>query len=213
MKDSSQVINNFADRVTQAGVVGIVRAASAHQGLETARVLLHAGLDVVEVSLVTPDAVNVISTLVQEYPQCLIGAGTVMELDQARRCTEAGARLLLSPTLEPAVMAHAADAAVLAIPGVNTPTECVSAVRQGARLIKLFPASTWSPTSMSDLRSALPDLRLVPTGGVRLDDAQSWYAAGAAALGIGSALTAGDPQRCSERVDRLRVAMVKARSR
>lgn len=213
MTDSSQFINDLADRVTQAGVIGIVRSPSADEGLETARALLDAGLDVVEVSLVTPDAVKVIAALVKEHPQCLIGAGTVMELDQALRCTEVGARLLLSPTLEPAVMAHAANAAVLAIPGVNTPTECVSARRQGARLIKLFPASTWSPTSMSDLRSALPDLRLVPTGGVRLDDAQSWYAAGAAALGIGSALTAGDLHRCSERVDRLRVAIAHARSR
>ncbi len=170
-------------------------------------------MDVVEVSLVTPDAISVIRTLVDAYPEAAVGAGTVLTVAQARSCIDAGARLLVSPTIEPEVLATAKAYGVLAIPGGNTPTECLTAVRLGAPLIKLFPASTWSPPSLADLRSSLPALRLVPTGGVRITDAAAWYRAGAAALGIGSALTSGTPEDCRDRIRQLRTALRGARDR
>ena len=211
MSDLVQFSTDAVDRVTEAGVIGIVRSPTPELGLSSARALLEAGLDVVEVSLVTPGAVDVIARLVQEYPASLVGAGTVMDRNEAMACVESGARLLVSPTLEPEVLAYAAEVGVLAIPGANTPTECMTAVRLGSPLVKLFPASTWSPASIADLRSSLPDLRLVPTGGVKLGDAQNWFAAGATALGIGSALTSGTLEECRTRVQQLHRAMAAAR--
>lgn len=210
MSDRVQLVTDSAGRVAAAGVIGIVRSPTPELGLSSARALLEAGLDVVEVSLVTPDAVAVIARLAAEYPAALVGAGTVLDRHEAKACVDAGARLLVSPTVEPEVIAYAAEVGVLAIPGANTPTECLTAVRLGSPLVKLFPASTWSPASIGDLRSSLPALRLVPTGGVKLEDAQKWYAAGATALGIGSALTSGTLNDCRIRVQQLHQAMAAA---
>lgn len=210
MSNSVQV-GSVAERITATGVIGIVRSASGEQALHAARTLLDAGLDVVEISLVTPEALAVIASLVQDYPDALVGAGTVLTGAGAQDCIRAGARLLVSPIVDEQVIATAADAGVLSVPGANTPTECVSAVRLGSPLVKLFPASTWSPASVADLLSSLPALRLVPTGGVRIADAASWYAAGATALGIGSALTSGTPDESRARVRELRQALLSRR--
>lgn len=201
-----QVRTGLAARVAAAGVIGIVRSATAEQGLTAARTLLEAGLDVVEISLVTPDALSIITTLVESHPDALVGAGTVVDRAEAQDCVSAGARLLVSPIVDEHVISYAAETGVLAIPGANTPTECMAAVRLGSPLVKLFPASTWSPASVADLLSSLPALRLVPTGGVRIADAQTWFASGAAALGIGSALTSGTPAECRDRVRELQRA-------
>lgn len=207
MSNSVHVGSRIAERVAAAGVIGIVRSATPGQAMTAARTLLDAGLDIVEISLVTPDAIAVIATLIEAYPHALVGAGTVVTRTEAHDCVDAGARLLVSPIVDEDVIDYAGRAGVLAIPGANTPTECMSAVRLGAPLIKLFPASTWSPASVADLLSSLPALRLVPTGGVRIADAQGWYAAGATALGIGSALTSGTPDECRDRVEELRRAV------
>ena len=211
MSELARLRVDLPERVQAAGVVAIVRTATAGAGLATSRILLDAGMDVVEVSLVTPGALDVITTLVGEYPDQLVGAGTVMTGEQAKACIDAGARLLVSPTIEPHVLEVAQSIGVLAIPGANTPTECVTAARLGAPLIKLFPASTWSPASVADLRSSLPDLRLIPTGGIRLADAVDWYRAGVAALGIGSALTSGTAAQCRDRARQLQESMARAR--
>ena len=206
MSNPTQGVADLAGRVTATGVIGIVRSATAEQGLTAARTLLDAGLDVVEISLVTPDAVAIIAALIELYPAALVGAGTVVDRQEAQDCIRAGARLLVSPIVDQQVIAAAVEADVLAVPGANTPTECLTAVRLGAPLVKLFPASTWTPAAVADLLSALPALRLVPTGGVRIADAQTWYDAGAVALGIGSALTSGTPAECADRLRALQLA-------
>lgn len=195
------------ERISSAGIIGIVRSANRERAMETAERLLDAGLDVVEISLVTPDALAVITALAENHPQAVIGAGTVLTRAEAHDCVLAGAKLLVSPIVDEQVIRYGAKAGVLAIPGANTPTECIAAVRLGSPLVKLFPASTWSPASVTDLLSSLPALRLVPTGGVRIADAAAWYAAGATALGIGHALASGTPSEASARMQELRQAV------
>jgi len=184
-------------------VVGIVRATSADEAGTMARACLATGLDVVEISLTTPDALDAIRTIAHEYPQALIGAGTVLDASSARAATLAGARFVVSPSLHREVIETAHRHGASAIPGVATPTEAVAALSAGADAIKLFPASQWSPKSFRDMRAALPQVPFVPTGGVTPATAPEWIAAGAIAVGMGASLTAGTPREAATRVREL----------
>jgi 2-dehydro-3-deoxyphosphogluconate aldolase/(4S)-4-hydroxy-2-oxoglutarate aldolase len=109
----------------------------------------------------------------------------------------------VAPTLDVEVVRQARRAGVLAVPGTATPTESLAAVLAGARLVKLFPASLWSPRAVRDVLAAMPELPLVPTGGIGLDDVAAWWKHGAVAVGLGSALSRGSTQDVAERVARL----------
>jgi len=167
-------------------VVGIVRRASAREAHDDARELLGVGLSVVEVSLTTPRAIDIIARLARDTPA--IGAGTVLDVADVERVADAGAGFIVSPILDWDVVAAARRRGLVAIPAALTPTEMVSAVRAGADLVKVFPASTWTPRAVRDVLAALPDLPLMPTGGISRDDAGEWIRAGAVAVGMGSAL-------------------------
>ncbi|MFC4948210.1 bifunctional 4-hydroxy-2-oxoglutarate aldolase/2-dehydro-3-deoxy-phosphogluconate aldolase [Pseudonocardia sp. GCM10023141] len=177
--------------VAEQGVVAIVRERSGPAALERAMALVDAGVRVVEVSLTTPDALPTITALAAAAgDRALVGAGTVVDVDQARQAVAAGARFLVAPVLCEQVIAYAAASGVGVLPGAATPTEMLAAHRAGADLVKVFPATTWTPRALADVLVALPHLRLVPTGGVGLADAPEWVRHGAVAVGIGSALTA-----------------------
>ncbi len=180
--------------VREQRVVAIVRERSADAALERATALVDAGVRVVEVSLTTPDALGAIVELVGVAGErAVVGAGTVLDADDAERAIGAGARFLVAPTLSVAVIELAVAADIAVVPGAATPTEMLAAHRAGADFVKVFPASVWSPRALADLLAALPQLQLVPTGGVGLDTAPDWIRAGAAAVGMGSALsTAAD---------------------
>lgn len=167
-------------------VVGIVRRDRAADAYNDAKALLNAGLSIVEVSLTTPRAVDVITKLARDTPA--IGAGTVLTVDEVDLVADAGAGFVVAPILDFEVVAAARRRGLVTMPAAFTPTEMVSAVRAGADLVKVFPASAWSPGSIRDVLAALPDLALLPTGGIGLDDARDWISAGAVAVGMGSAL-------------------------
>jgi 2-dehydro-3-deoxyphosphogluconate aldolase/(4S)-4-hydroxy-2-oxoglutarate aldolase len=179
--------------VRQERVVGIVRRARAQQAHDDARELLAAGLSVVEISLTTPRAVDIIAKLSRDTPA--IGAGTVLSVEDVDRVADAGAGFVVSPILDWDVVAAARRRGLVAIPAALTPTEMVSAVRAGADLVKVFPASTWTPRAIRDVLAALPELPLMPTGGIGLADAGEWIRAGALAVGMGSALTGVTPEQ------------------
>ncbi|SFE29263.1 2-dehydro-3-deoxyphosphogluconate aldolase / (4S)-4-hydroxy-2-oxoglutarate aldolase [Actinopolyspora alba] len=189
--------------IAEHGVVGIVRAADARSARRRATACLNAGLEVLEVSLTTSGATTVLRELRDEYPNALLGAGTVLDATSARLAVDAGARFLVSPSLHDEVIStgHRYGAAVL--PGVDTPSELVRALEAGADAIKLFPASRWTPESMRDVLAALPQAPLVPTGGVSVDRAPDWIANGAVAVGMGSALSEGDQAEATERISGL----------
>jgi 2-dehydro-3-deoxyphosphogluconate aldolase/(4S)-4-hydroxy-2-oxoglutarate aldolase len=179
--------------VRQERVVGIVRRDKASDAYDDARALLSAGLSVVEVSLTTPRALDVIAKLARDTPA--MGAGTVLTVDQVEQAADAGAGFVVSPILDFEVVAAARRRGLVAVPAAFTPTEMVSAVRTGADLVKVFPVSIWTPGAVRDILAALPGLPLLPTGGVGLADARDWIKAGAIAVGMGGALRGITPDR------------------
>jgi len=190
--------------ITAQRVVAIVRAREATVAAATVRQLFRAGLRAVEVSLVTPDALQVIEELAHDTPAgTYLGAGTVLNARQARECAGAGAAFLVAPTMRAEVIGAGHDHGLAVIPGACTPTEMVDAVDAGADLVKLFPATQWSVASVRDLRASLPALPLVPTGGMTPETATDWLRAGCVAVGMGSALTAGPPDELEARVGSL----------
>ncbi|RJQ68518.1 bifunctional 4-hydroxy-2-oxoglutarate aldolase/2-dehydro-3-deoxy-phosphogluconate aldolase [Pseudonocardiaceae bacterium YIM PH 21723] len=179
-------------RIADAKIVGILRTATAVQAVSTARALLDGGLRVVEVSLVTPDALEAIRELSTVEGDVLIGAGTVLDEASARLAIEADARFLVAPTVNEAVIACGNRYGAPVLAGAQTPTEAVRAVEAGAALVKLFPAETLGPAYLKSVRAALPQIGFVPTGGVGADNIADWFAAGAVAVGVGGSLTQGD---------------------
>lgn len=181
-------------------LIAIVRERSAEDALRTGRRLLASGIRCVEVSLVTPGATQVIAELRRhrdglaqsDQEPAFIGVGTVLSLEALAESRVAGAEFVVTPNLDESVVRACVSAGVAVYPGVLSPTEALQARRWGADAIKLFPASTWTPAALRDLLGALPDLPMIPTGGITLERAADWIAAGAVAVGMGSALSRGD---------------------
>ncbi|NRQ37064.1 bifunctional 4-hydroxy-2-oxoglutarate aldolase/2-dehydro-3-deoxy-phosphogluconate aldolase [Nonomuraea sp. NN258] len=197
--------------VTEQRVFGIVRSDTPERAVAAAEAVLDAGLKAVEVALTTPRALTAVARLTEQRPGALIGAGTVLDAAAARAAVEAGARFLVSPNLDAGVIRAGHRYGVPVFPGVSTPSEMVRALEEGADALKIFPASTVSPSWLRDVRAALPQVPAIPTGGVTIDNAPDWIAAGAVACGMGSALTSGGAQEAGERVAALLAKLAQAR--
>ncbi len=173
--------------LAQARFVPVVRAPSADLAVRAGRALVRGGCRVVEVTFTTPGAEMAIARLVADG--IATGAGTVLDAATARRALDAGATFLVSPHLAPEVLAAAADRGVLAIPGALTPTEILAAQAAGAEVVKIFPAeAVGGPRYLKLVGDPLPGIRFFPTGGVTLENAQDYLAAGAIAVGVASSL-------------------------
>jgi 2-dehydro-3-deoxyphosphogluconate aldolase / (4S)-4-hydroxy-2-oxoglutarate aldolase len=181
-------------RIRARRVVAILRCSEPER---VGTAVIEGGVDVVEVPLGVPGAVAAISSLSTAFPSALVGAGTVMSAADAARALDAGARFLLSPVLRPEVVAAAHARAAAAVPGAFTPTEIDACTRAGADLVKLFPADRLTPADLRVLLAALPDARLLPTGGIGAANAAEWLDTGAVAVGVGGALTR-QPERAGE---------------
>ncbi|WP_369202731.1 bifunctional 4-hydroxy-2-oxoglutarate aldolase/2-dehydro-3-deoxy-phosphogluconate aldolase [Streptomyces sp. PU-14G] len=197
--------------ITAQRAFGIVRAATPGEAVTAAGTVLDAGLDAVEVALTTPQAVRALDELTAARPAALIGAGSVLDEAAARAAVEAGARFLVSPSLHREVLRTGHRYGVPVFPGVASPTEIVRALEEGADALKLFPASAVAPSWVRDVRAALPQAPLIPTGGVTVETAPEWIAAGAVACGLGSALTSGGHEAAGARVPALLDALARAR--
>jgi 2-dehydro-3-deoxyphosphogluconate aldolase/(4S)-4-hydroxy-2-oxoglutarate aldolase len=179
-----------AARIVQTGIVPVVRASSADQALAAAEAVCAGGVPIVEVAMTVPGALEVIAKLAKTVGQeVLLGAGTVLNPASARRCIDAGAQFLISPGFDLETVTFAAGQGVLMIAGALTPTEVITAWNAGSDLVKVFPCGPVGGASyIKALRAPLPDIPLVPTGGVNLNTAADFIRAGAAALGIGGEL-------------------------
>jgi 2-dehydro-3-deoxyphosphogluconate aldolase/(4S)-4-hydroxy-2-oxoglutarate aldolase len=177
------------DRLFERRVVAVLRASSAEHLPAVAEVLVESGVDAVEVTLTTPGAVDALHDLAERLGDAaLVGAGTVLDEQQAVETIAAGARFLISPIVDQAVLRTGLAASVPVFPAALTPTEFALALRAGAGLVKLFPASTVGPAYLRALRGPFPDLRAMPTGGVSIESVPDWLAAGAAVVGLGGPL-------------------------
>jgi len=189
---SSAAVEHLGD----TRVVVVVRA-SRTSGISTlAGALAEAGLDIFEVTMTTPGALDCIEEIRAKHPRILVGAGTVLDIGTAQRALDVGAQFIVSPTLDTGVVELAKDHGVLAIPGALTPTEAFTAWSTGVDVVKIFPASLGGPAYIRALVGPLPDLRFLPTGGVTASTATDYLEAGAFAVCLGTSfLDAGALER------------------
>ncbi len=176
-------------RILEGGIVAVVRAESGESLIKVVRALAEGGVTAAEITFTVPDAVEVIRQVRQEIGDAIVlGAGTVLDPETARAALLAGAEYIVSPivNLDVIRLCRRYDKAVM--PGAFTPTEVVAAWEAGADVIKVFPADIGGPAYLKALRGPLPQIRLMPTGGVDLNTAESFLKAGACCLGIGSSL-------------------------
>jgi 2-dehydro-3-deoxyphosphogluconate aldolase/(4S)-4-hydroxy-2-oxoglutarate aldolase len=178
------------DRIVQVGIVPVVRASSAREALIAAQAVCEGGIPIVEITMTVPGAVEVIRDLAKSNSAgVLLGAGTVLDAETARRCRDAGAQFLVSPALNTETIEFAVKEQMLMMAGALTPTEIVKAWKAGADFVKVFPCGQVGGAKyIKALKGPLPQIPLVPTGGVDLSTAAEFLEAGAEALGIGSEL-------------------------
>jgi 2-dehydro-3-deoxyphosphogluconate aldolase/(4S)-4-hydroxy-2-oxoglutarate aldolase len=175
--------------IRETGVIAIMRAQSSAQLIAAADAIKEGGVRVIEVTMTTPGALGVIEEATKRYGKdVLFGAGTVLDAETARSAILAGAGFIVAPTLNLEVIALCNRYSVPVIPGCYTPTEMLTAWEAGADMIKLFPASVGGPSLIKAIRAPLPQLEIVPVGGVNLNTAAEFIRNGAAALGVGGSL-------------------------
>lgn len=181
-------------RLREVGIIPIIRASSADAVVPVAEALLHAGLPVCEITMTVPNAIEAIGAVAKRFPgKVLVGAGTVTDAETARRAVDAGAEFIVTPCLVPDVIEAAHRANVAVLPGALTPSEVFEAFRLGGDMVKVFPAqSVGGAAYLRALRGPFPDIPLVPTGGVTLENMAELFRAGAAAVGVGSELISKD---------------------
>ena len=190
--------------ILERRMVAIVRAGTAEAALQIAEACIAGGITALEVAFTTPDTLDVIKTLRQRHgADVMLGAGTVLDPETARQAILAGAQFIISPSVNVDTIRLCQRYQVLAMPGVMTPTEIVTALEAGADIIKIFPAEVFGPAYIKALRAPLPQAPLMPTGGVSVENLAAWFDNGALAVGIGSSLTGpaanGDYQAVTER--------------
>lgn len=151
--------------------------------------LLAGGVSAIEITMTVPGAVGIIEALAADLPEgAVLGAGTVLDAQTAREVARAGASFVVSPVFDSRIIDATHEMGAVSLPGCYSPTEIFTATRAGADIVKVFPAGGLGPSFIRDVLAPLPDLKLLPTGGVTLANAADWIRAGAVAVGIGSAL-------------------------
>jgi 2-dehydro-3-deoxyphosphogluconate aldolase/(4S)-4-hydroxy-2-oxoglutarate aldolase len=177
------------EQIGAAGVVAVIRLKDPTKLRAVVDAIADGGVRALEVTMTVPGAVDVIRALAPEMPGgFLLGAGTVLDAETSKRVIDAGAQFVVSPVFRRSVIDACHKRGVAALPGCFTPTEILDAWEAGADIVKVFPATALGPQFFKDIHGPLPDVRLMPTGGVTLDNAGDWIRAGAYAVGVGTAL-------------------------
>ena len=192
--------------IERVGLIPVLRAKSIAQGRAVVKAMIAGGINIVEVTMTVPGAVDLLKELKKEYgSDLLLGSGTVTTADQAQATIDAGAEFVVSPSLHPEVIAVTKKNNKVSCPGALTPTEAITAWNAGADYVKIFPCSAVGGASyLKSLLAPFPHLKIIPTGGVTLQTAEGFIKAGARALGVGSdlvnlgAVDAGKPETITE---------------
>jgi 2-dehydro-3-deoxyphosphogluconate aldolase/(4S)-4-hydroxy-2-oxoglutarate aldolase len=175
--------------IQELGIVAVIRLRDAAKLRGVVDALADGGVRALEVTMTVPNAVALIRELAPTMPEgFILGAGTVNDAATVNAVVDAGARYVVSPVFRREVIRACHDRGVAVAPGCFTPTEILDAHDAGADIIKVFPATALGPQYIKDVRAPLPQVKLMPTGGVTLDNAGDWIRAGAVAVGVGSAL-------------------------
>lgn len=172
-----------------SGIVAVIRIADPERVPDVVAALVEADIRTLEVTMTVPGAIDHIRRTAATLPAgFVLGAGTVVDADTVHRAVDAGASFIVSPVYRRSVVDAALERGVAIAPGCLTPTEILDAWDNGAQLVKVFPATSVGPGYLKDLHGPMPQLKLVPTGGVTVDNAGDWIAAGATAVGVGTSL-------------------------
>jgi len=194
------------ETLERVGLIPVLRAKSIDQGRKVVDAMIAGGVTVVEVTMTVPGAIDLIKQLKKDFgDELLLGSGTVTTADQCQATIDAGAEFVVSPSLHPAVIATTKKNGKVSCPGALTPTEAITAWNEGADYLKIFPCSALGGASyLKSLLAPFPHLKIIPTGGVTLQTAESFLRAGAQALGVGgdlvnlAAVEAGHPETITE---------------
>ncbi|WP_263385379.1 bifunctional 4-hydroxy-2-oxoglutarate aldolase/2-dehydro-3-deoxy-phosphogluconate aldolase [Granulicella arctica] len=204
------------ETLREIGLVPVLRAESHSKALALATAIAAGGVTVLEITMTIPGAMHVMRRLAEERPDILIGAGTVLDPETARMCILEGAKFIVSPALNVKTIEMCQRYSIAVLPGALTPTEIVTAWEAGADVIKVFPANAMGGAKyLKSIKAPLPQVELIPTGGVTLDTATEFLAAGSFALGVGAdlvdakAMADGKPELITETA-RKYLAIVKA---
>lgn len=212
------VTTTVMERLADAGVVAIVRAGSSEHVSTVAATLIDCGIDCLELTMTTPDALATLGRLREAHPGACLGVGTVTDAARAAAAIEAGAEFLVSPNLDREAISRAVAHGVPMLAGALTPTEVLAAHRAGAAAVKVFPISNVGGVAyIKALRGPFPEIPLAPTGGVAIEDIQSYLRAGCICVGLGSPLlgdaaSGGSLDDLAERTKRVIDAVAKVRS-
>ena len=177
-------------QIKEVGIIPVVRATTADEAIRAIDAIREGGIGVLEITMTVPNAITVIEQVTTRFgTHALVGAGTVLDVETAKSCISAGAKFIVSPSLNLETIAFCREQDVAVMPGALTPTEVVNAWTAGADFVKVFPAGAVGGASyLKALKAPLPHIELVPTGGVSLTTAADFIHAGAAALGVGTDL-------------------------
>ena len=183
--------HTLAQALAQLPLIAILRGLTPAEAPAIGEALVRSGFAIIEVPLNSPEPFKSITALTRQFPQTLIGAGTVLNVQQVKEVHAAGGRLVVAPNFNPAVVAQALALNMVVLPGVATPTEAFAALDAGAHGLKLFPAEMITPATVKALRAVLPKTAaLMPVGGITPDNMAAYLAVGASGFGLGSALYA-----------------------
>jgi len=176
--------------IRETGVIPVVRATTADEAMRAIDAIREGGISVLEITMTVPGAIKLIEEVTKRYGNdALVGAGTVLDPETASACISSGAKFIVSPALNLETIARCRELDIAVMPGALTPTEVVQAWNAGADFVKVFPAGAVGGASyLKSLKAPLPQIELVPTGGVSLKTAADFIRAGAAALGVGADL-------------------------
>jgi len=197
--------------IEDIGIIPVVRASTHEHALKAASAVSAGGIPIVEITMTVPGAIDVIRELRKSMDaSVLIGAGTVLDAKTAAKCVEAGAEFIVSPGFNRATVRYAKREGILVMAGGLTPNEVITAWNAGSDYVKVFPCgNVGGPSYIRALKAALPQIPMVPTGGVSAATAAQFLEAGAAALGIGGELVSGDSEAITQKARQL-VAIVRA---
>lgn len=208
------------EKIISTGVVPIIRSDSAEAAIEAARAVRRAGCGILEITMTVPGAIHVLEKLADELgDELILGAGTVLDPETARACMLAGAEFFVTPSLNVATIEACNRYSKAVLPGALTPTEVMTAWQAGADMVKIFPCGAMGgPSYIKALKAPLPQVLMVPTGGVNLSNVGEFFAAGASAVAVGAqmvdgkALAAGDYDKIESSAKEFLAAVAAARS-
>lgn len=193
-----QVVNTL-QKIKESKIIAVIRADSSQEAIKLSEACIRGGIKSIELTYTTPNVEEAIVTLTERFPGILIGAGTVLDANTAKMAMQSGAKYIVSPGFDKETSSLCNLYQIPYLPGCMTVTEMMTALSSGCSVIKLFPGGVFGPNSIKQFMAPLPQLSIMPTGGVDLDNIEQWFDNGAVAVGVGSSLLKGSIEQIEDR--------------